>query len=253
MGNSPLRTVQQAFAVVETLWNHGGVGPTELASRMDLPKSTAHEYLRALEATEFVIKRDGVYHVSHRFLTIGGRLKYRNQLFQVAKRELRALAEDTGETTNVSFEENKQWVLLHTESGDRSLDLGTYPGMMTPLHSHAAGKAQLAYRSEAFVDDFLNGPLEQPTEATITDAEELRAELQTIREVGYAVDWDQQIRGMGVVAAPLIVNEDAIGAVAVVCPTGRLQDEEYRAELIRKVQEVADSVTVNYRYGSPST
>jgi DNA-binding IclR family transcriptional regulator len=252
MGQSPppLRTVERAFTVVTVLQRLNGAGPAALATHMDIPKSTAHDYLRTLESTGYVVREDGQYHVGYRFLAVGSRLKHRNRLFHVAEPELEKLAAETGELSNIGIEEDGNCVILHSVEGTQSLDLGIYSGLRLPIYSHATGKAILAHLPEDYAHEVIDSKeLEQITEHTVTNAESLMDELETIREEEYAVDWDQQVTGMGVVAVPILVDAEVLGAVAIVCPTGRLQNQTYREELIQKVRETANTIMVNYQYG----
>lgn len=244
-----LRTIQRAFKIIKTLEQLDGAGPAALARELNLPKSTAHDYLRTLETTGYVIKSDGIYYLSYDFLATGKRLQYRNKLYQVARLELKALAREIDENVNVSIVEDEQWVLLDSVRGNRSFDLGVYPGLQTPLHTHAAAKSILAHLPEEQRETLFDTELEAVTEHTITDPEQLRSELSDIRDAGYAVDSDQQVVGMGTVAAPVLVEEDVVGSIAIVCPSGRLEDDEYRDTLTRKIRESADTIGVNYLYG----
>jgi DNA-binding IclR family transcriptional regulator len=179
---------------------------------------------------------------------MGGRLQYRSKLFHVANPVIQSLAEETGEMANVSLEEGGRWVVLYNESGDRALNLGVFPGLKTPLHTHAAGKVILANLPRNRRDSILEDGLEQVTDETITDPDKLRSEFSAIRERGHAFDMDEQIKGMGEIAAPLLDDTGVLGAVAVVCPSGRLADETYRDELTRKIKEATDSISINYQY-----
>ncbi|SEW30876.1 IclR family transcriptional regulator [Natrinema salifodinae] len=249
-GRPPLRTIQRTFAVLDVLWTVDGAGPTEVAEQMDLPKSTVYEYLRALASTGYVVQADGKYRISYKFLSMGGRMRQRNRLFQIAKPELRKVAMETGELVNLNIEERSKSIIVHQEEGDQSLNLGTYPGMETPLHSHAAGKVLLAHLPEDVLERILDGHLEQVTDETITDPATLRTELDQIRDQGYAVDWDQQVPGMGVVSVPILIDGRLFGSIGVVCPTGRLEDTSYQNDLVRKIRETANTITVNYKYGN---
>ena len=246
----PRQTVERAFEVIHVLEALDGGGPTELAERLDIPKSTAHDYLQTLERTGYVTNRDGTYQVGFRFLGLGERMKHRNRYFHIAKPNIETLAADTEETVNIGIEEDGEWVILHLVRGERSLSEGAYPGLRTPLHTHAAGKVVLANLPEARRNEIIEEGLERVTDDTITDPSTLRANLATIRENGYAVDADQQVLGMGVVAFPVLIDDEVVGSVAIVCPSGRLADSDYREELIRKVRETTESITINYRYGT---
>lgn len=248
-GAPPLKTIGRAFEILELLNNEKSIGVAELARRMDLPKSTVHDYLRSLRKLGFVVQDDGAYRLGFRLLELGSRMKYRNRLFHVAKPELERLAGRTDEMASVNVEERGRFVVLHAEMGEESLQLGLYPGITIPIHTHAAGKSILAGFPDETIDRILDERgLEPVTEHTITDRTELLAEIETIRERGYGVDWNEQIVGMGVVAAPVEVDKHVVGSIGLVCPTDRLDDEDYRAELVREVQKSANIVSVNYQY-----
>ncbi|MFH5800889.1 IclR family transcriptional regulator [Haladaptatus sp. CMAA 1911] len=245
--SAPLQTVIRAFEIIELLWEGNITGPSDLARQMDMPRSTAHDYLRTLESTGYVVRRDGQYHVGYRFLAMGSRLKHRNRLFHIAKPVLEQIASETGELATVSVEERGRWVVLHDESGPRSLNLGTYPGRRTPLHSHAAGKVILAHLPDEDVEEILDTHgLDPVTENTVTNVETLREELRTIRDDGYALDCNQQIPGMCVVAVPLLNDATVLGALSIATTTDRLKDSAFRSELIEHVRRGAKTITNEY-------
>lgn len=252
MGNSTptMQSVLQAFAVLEVLWNVNGAGPTEVARRMGIPKSTAHVHLRTLAETDYVVNDGGEYRLGYRFLTTGSRIKHRNRLFQAAERQLHELATTTGELVSLVVEEAGRSVILHRETGDRALELGIYSGMVTPLHTNATGKVMLAYLPDARTDDIIaTDGLEPMTTDTITAEDALRDELEAVRERGYAVDWDQQVKGMGLIGAPILIDDRIEGAIGIVCPTGRITDEAYQDELLQHLRSTVDAITIKYRYG----
>ncbi|WP_410767490.1 IclR family transcriptional regulator [Haloferax sp. DFSO60] len=244
-----LKTIERAFEILELLKDEKEVGVAELSRKIDLPKSTVHDYLRTLTSIGYVINDDGRYRLGFRLLEFGGQMKYRNRLFHIAKPELERIVENTGEIASANIEERGRFVILHAEHSAESLKLGIYPGITIPIHTHAAGKVMLANYPEDRRDRIIEEhDLVAMTDHTITDRDELCDELKKIKEQGYAVDWNEQVVGMGVVAAPVEVDDQVIGSLGVVCPTDRLRDEEYRAELAREVQKSANIVSVNYQY-----
>ncbi|ADE01920.1 IclR family transcriptional regulator [Haloferax volcanii] len=246
-----MKSVLRAFEVIRTLWEVRSAGPSEVAAHLGLSKSTAHVYLRSLQETGYVVNEDGTYRLSYQFLTMGSRLKYRSRIFQVSKGEMRSLADATDELVTLFAEECAETVLLHQEQGDQALELGTYPGMKLPIYSHAAGKVFLAFLSESRTREIReNLLLEQQTEATITDPVTLQTEVDRVREDGFAFDWDQQVQGMGAIAVPVVVADTLCAVLAIACPTGRLQDEAYRTELLQKLRETVDSIAIKYQYGT---
>jgi len=246
-----LTTIQRGVEVIEILLELEEAGPTEVAERMDLPVTTVYEYLRSISETKFVNRRNGQYFLSSFFITICGRMRYRNRLFQVAKPEMQRVAEETGELVGLTIEDNGLAILLHQELGDQALELGTYPGTVTPLHALANGKALLAHLPEEKVDEIVgDGQLEQWTAETIVDPERLRAELSEIRSDGYATDSDELVVGMGTIAVPIVVDDTVLGAVGISTPSQRIRREEYKSELLQELQEMRSRISINYQYSS---
>lgn len=245
----PLTTVQRAFEIVEILWKRTGATPSELAARLEIPQSTVYDYLQTLQAMEYVTRIDGEYRLSYKPLAIGARVKYRSRLFRVARGELQQVVAETGEVADVNVEDSGRAVILHYERGEQALDLGMYPGMRIPLHTHASGKAILAHLPPERVEEIIaTHGLKAMTEETITSVASLTEELEQIRADGYAVDWDQQVTGMGVIAAPILVDDDVLGAVGIVAPSDRVQHEPYREQLQQRVREASSTISINYKY-----
>ncbi|ELY50444.1 IclR family transcriptional regulator [Natronolimnohabitans innermongolicus] len=248
---SGMKSVQRAFDVIDVLWKLDGAGPTEIANEMDIPRSTAHVYLQTLESTGYVVSTAGTYKLSHAFLSMGSRIQQRNQIYQVSRRAIPDLAEETGEVVTLVIEEAGEAVFLQRESGEKAIELGLYAGLTLPLYSHAAGKTILSQLPSKRVDEIIDTRgLEPVTTETITDRERLREELETIRSDGYAVDWDQQIEGMGTIAVPIVVDDTVEGSIGIACPTERVKNESYRMELVNKLRETNETITIKYRYGT---
>ncbi|WP_336022638.1 IclR family transcriptional regulator [Halobellus salinisoli] len=246
----PLKTVKRAFDIIELLKSMDSAGPTEISERMDLPKSTVYESLCTLESRGYLIKEDGKYKISYKFLTIGGHRLLRNLPFQVAKPELSRLAKETGELVNFHIEERGQSIIIHQVAGENSLGIVVHPGMEGPLHTQAAGKVLLTHLPRDYSQKTLNSELEKRTEKTITDKEQLQGELEQIREQGYAIDWDEQLIGMGVASVPVFTQDDLIGALAIVCETNKLKDQEFQKEIVSKLQEASNTISLNVQYGT---
>jgi len=248
--DAPLTTVVRAFDTLEVLWRIDGGGVTEVATALELPKSTTYEYLKTLEATGFVVNEDGEYRLTLRLLAVGSRVQYRKRLFHVSKPELKKLAETTGEAANVTIEERGRAVILDSVGTAEGLNLGTYPGLASPMHSLAPGKVLLANRPRSFLDEVVETHgLAADTAETITDREALVEELDEIESQGYAVDWDEHVVGMGLVAVPIEHEGEVIGVVTVVCPTTTLTQEDRRAEFVEAARNASKVIAFNYQYG----
>jgi DNA-binding IclR family transcriptional regulator len=108
---------------------------------------------------------------------------------RVAPPHLRTLADQTQETVNLAVLDGDAVVYIHKEEGTLAVKMTAQLGARRPLHCTALGKAYLAALPLQELDARLAGlELTRFTAATITDPATLHAELDRIRERGYAVD-----------------------------------------------------------------
>ena len=246
---NPVKSIEVMFTIVEALKDLDGAGVTELAEHLDVPKSTLHNYLATLEQEEYVVKNGTTYHVGIRFLDLGAYARDQIEMFEVAKPELEHLAGETGELANLLVEEHGNGSYLYRTRGEMAVQVKGHVGTRAPLHSTGLGKAILAYLPEERVETIIDEQgLPASTPETITDPEELFAELEAIRDRGFAFDDEERLRGLRCVAAPIQSNDEVVGAISVSGPTKRLRDERFREELPQKLLEVQNVIELNLAY-----
>jgi DNA-binding IclR family transcriptional regulator len=119
-------------------------------------------------------------------------------------------------------------------------------GYHFPLHSGSKGKVLLAYADPDFVKRYLRRPLEKLTDVTVTDPDQLRRELEQIRQCGYAVTLADVQPFTGSIAAPI---RDAGGiVVAALMFLGRktlIQQDHRREELLEHLLHAAHSASID--------
>lgn len=247
----PVGAVERAFDVLDTLKILEGAGVTEVSSHLDIPKSTAHSHLSTLERVGCVTRNDDEYEVGLKFLELGGFAREQLKLYQIARPEVEELAEETGEWSNLLVEDNGRGVYVHTEKGERAVELDVYDGKRVYLHSIALGKAILAHMPRERVRAILDRHgLPELTEQTVTGEEELLRRLDEIRERGYAFDREERLQGLKCVAAPIVYDLDdrVFGAVSVSGPTSRMKGERFEEEIPELVTSAANVISINLTY-----
>lgn len=239
-----------SLALVELLSELDGAGLAELAAHTEMPKSTVHDHLKTLDDLGYLVRVDGEYRVGMKFLELGEYERERMPLYQKAKPELDRLAEETGDHANLMIEEHGEGVYLYKSEGDDAARLDTYPGFRTPLHSTGLGKAILAGmpddRVEAIVDEH---GLEQVTPHTITAEADLFAELEQIREQGFAVDRQERAEGIRCVAASVsTADTDRLAAVSVSGLASKMRGSRFTEEVPELVRRTANKIEVAIKY-----
>lgn len=247
-----IKSAETAFDVLEGVRRLGPVGVTELADKLDRSKSTVHAHLLTLEEAEYLVKENGAYRLGLPFLTLGGHLQNNvpyGKLYKMGKPEIDALVEQTDERAQLVVEEGGSGYYLYQASGSRAVETDSHIGKRLPLYSTAAGKVHLANVPESEARAVLESQeLTQQTESTITDRDELMEELAEIRESGVAFDKGERVEGVQCVAAPIVVDDRAVGAVSISVPVQRVSTQRFEGELTDLVVNAARVIGLNTTY-----
>lgn len=244
-----LKTVERSCTVLRALKRHGPTGVTELADRLDISNGCAYNHLATLRENELVVKRDGKYCLGLQFLNFGEYVRNQHPLYVAGVEETERLARETEEFVYLLTEEFGRGIYLHKAAGERAIAEEFHTRKFERrdyLHYSAAGKAILAWlpheRLESIVD---RHGLPRRTSHTIVDREELFQVLDTVRERGYALDDEEEVRGMRAVSAPILSPDgDVTGAISLTGPKTRMSGELFHEELPRRVMRAANLVEV---------
>lgn len=245
-----ISAVEKTVDVVRTLDALDGATATQVAEELDVPISTAHDYLQSLETVGMVTRINQMYQPSLRFLKYGEAQKRRIDEFVKGEEVMQDLAAKTDEHISLIVEERGRCVLVHVEEGENSVSFRSYPGIEMYMHATAPGKAMLAAMRDEEVAAVLDRyGLPQMTPNTITDRETLLTEIEEIRETGVATDTSELIEDLYCVGAPIHNRQsDRISALSICIPTARAKEESYRQEIQNAVMEFANIIQVNVNY-----
>ncbi|SFG90749.1 transcriptional regulator, IclR family [Halopelagius inordinatus] len=246
----PVKTTEKTLALVNELMERGPCGVTELANSLDMGKSAVHSHLSTLRKHSYVLKDGDDYRLSLKFLEIGGHTRKSMEFYQVAEPEVKAIAAETGELANLLVEEQGMGIYLMRSKGEQAVDLDTYAGLRTYLHTTALGKAILAHLPESRVEEIVEQHgLEQETPRSIGSREELFETLSEVHERGYAIDDGERLEGLRCVAAPVKTSSnEVLGAISVSAPASRVSDEDLHGEFSEEVLSAANVVELNINY-----
>jgi DNA-binding IclR family transcriptional regulator len=248
--NVPVNALETSLTIVETLKEQEHATLTELAQEVDLPKSTVFNHAKTLERNEYLVNDGGSYRVGCRFLELGAKARDYHDVYEIARQEVDRLAAETGEISALIIEEHGYGVFLHREEGTQAVHIDSYVGQRIYLHGAALGKAILASLPRERVDGIVDQHgLPALTPNTITDREELSAELDRIEGRGVALDDQERLNGLRGVAVPLTdADGNVLGSMSIAGPTSRVQDERFREEFPAKIKDAADVVELNVTY-----
>ncbi len=228
-----MQSVERVFMLLRALAQEP-LGVTDLAERVDLPKSTVARLLAALEAENAVEQAEagGVYRLGEGLIDIAGTAPAGRNLIAAARPHLLELSEALGEVAGLSIIDDGQVCYLdHTESSS-DVQLRDWTGEYAPLHAVPAGMAMLAHLPHDEQEDFLALPLEPSTPWTTVDPEALRERLAQTRSLGYVWGYEEFTEGINSVAAPVLDDSNLpLAAIHVHGPAYRYPDPDLAHDL----------------------
>jgi IclR family acetate operon transcriptional repressor len=237
-----VKSVRTGFRIIGILQNHDGAGLDELQRRLDLAKSTVHNYLATLESMGYVVERDGTYHLGLRFLTHGMAAKNRLRIRAAIDDALPGLAVTAGQPAWWITEEHGRGLFVESAVREDGTTAYGRVGKRSYLHTHAPGKAILATLPETYVDDIVDyHGLPAHTKRTITDRGTLAEELARIRDRGYAVGDGEAalgIRSVGAAFEGPAGNDHAVGVFGYSHDLATPPDRELTSALDRAVDGI---------------
>lgn len=225
------KTVVKAFQLLELLVLQGRPsGVTELAVAMGLQKSNVHRLLQTLFELRYVRPlENGLYEPNLRLWEFGQRVFAQIDVARVAHPEMLKLADATGESVHLASLGEEQVIYLDKIGGANPVRAFTEVGGRSPAYCTATGKALLAYQGDEVVKRIMKNAV-QHTPATITDPDELFAELKRVRDQGYAKNVGEHHVNVAGLAAPIFDGRNGvIAAVGISCPVERLTTRALKA------------------------
>jgi IclR family transcriptional regulator, acetate operon repressor len=224
-GTGGVQSVERVLDLLEAMADAGGVtGLSELAASSGLPLPTIHRLVRTLVDRGYVRQEPSRrYALGPRLIRLGETASRMVGLW--AAPHLTRLVDAIGESANLALFDGGQVVYVAQVPGRHSMRMFTEVGRRVSPHCTAVGKAILAQLPPATVHDVLRrAGLVAHTPSTITDASTLLAELDRVREIGYAIDEGEQEIGVRCVAVG-VREMPAPAAISISGPTARMTDE----------------------------
>ncbi|HHF2782352.1 TPA: IclR family transcriptional regulator, partial [Haemophilus influenzae] len=208
----------RGLRLLDILSNYpNGCPLAKLAELANLNKSTAHRLLQGLQNEGYVKPANaaGSYRLTIKCLSIGQKVLSSMNIIHVASPYLEQLNLKLGETINFSKREDDHAIMIYKlEPTNGMLKTRAYIGQYLKLYCSAMGKIFLAYEKKV---DYLSHywqshqrEIKKLTRYTITELDDIKLELETIRQTAYAMDREENELGVTCIACPIF---DSFGQV----------------------------------------
>ena len=234
-----VQSVGRVLDLLEIVGEAGGeIGLSELAARSGLPLPSIHRLVRTL------VDRGYMRQMPNRRYALGARLiplgeVAATMLGRWARPVLAGLVDELGETANMSALDGDMVMYIGQVPSRHAMRMFTEVGRRVSRLHPGAGKALLSQLPDEHVRALLaRTGMPAQTPHTLTQPDDLLAQLARIRRDGYALDEGEQEIGVRCVAVPVAARSER-GPLSVSGPAPRMTSElvERAVPLLRAASE----------------
>jgi IclR family pca regulon transcriptional regulator len=200
------------------------------------------------------MRTDGrLFSLRPRILELGYAYLSSLSLPEIAMPHLEHLVEEVHESSSVSVLDGDEVVYVARVPTKRIMTVAINVGTRFPAHVTSMGRVLLAAHTDDWLQGYLASVRLQPfTDRTITDRDDLLAELRRIREQGWTMVDQELEAGLRSLAAPIHgPSGDVVAAVNVSAHATRGPIQMLREELLAPLLECARRIEEDLQAGQP--
>lgn len=219
----------------------------ELAAIVGQSKPTAHRILNILSTLGYIERSSTGYRQTgqaRRLVTSSDD----RRLIEVSAPILQRIYEATKETVNLGVLRQDKIVYLQVLESPQPLRRVVEPNAVDPYYCTALGRAIVAYLPAQRRESLLcTVPRTPRTDATVTDAGEIRRILELTARQGFAVEKDETDVGVTCIGAPILESGLPIAAISLSIPSVRSNDtteKSFIAAVCTGAKEITHSLAI---------
>ncbi|WP_433654299.1 IclR family transcriptional regulator [Nocardia sp. CA-128927] len=237
--------VSRAARVLDLLGDQATpVALSNIARWSEIPKTTVWRLLKILRANGLVEREDVGYVVGPRLVHIAALPEDQELLRASAVPFLVDLHVRTGAMVSLGVLAGSEVRYLERIYGHMAARTPSYGRTFAPAHCTAIGKILLAYAHDRPLQLTRPGALVPVTSRSITDLDELSAQLAEARNIGIAVNDGEFVRGVRCVASPVLDGHRRRPIAAVAIGDAASSLDVNRASVLIRQTAFAVSVAV---------
>lgn len=259
--SGPVQSIDRVLDIIEILASAPcGMLLTDIAALSGLHNSTVHRLLTSLIDRGYARKdrTSGKYCLTMRLFEVGCKVSGAMDILSLARPWLDELADLSQEAVHLVKRDGTDVVYLYKALPVQLLvRMASYVGGRNPLYCTGVGKAILAYLPEHEVDEIWEISDVHPiTDKTIVDLDTLKEQLALTRERGYAIDNEENEKGVFCIAAPVFNwMGEPISAVSISAPLVRMTETAQKRilpKLLQATKEISSQLGYVFPKNAPA-
>lgn len=245
-------SIERALSVLQCLGqSKRGFSISEIGRRLKIPKSSAHLILTTLERRGFLQKntQTGRYHFGLQLVSLSRSAIENLDLREEAKPFLHSLMEESGLTVHLAVLERDEAVIVEKVEAPGLVRLASWIGRRLDVNCTGVGKALIAFLPDEELDYLLKTKdFARHNNRTLVSKSALRKELTLVRQLGYALDNEEDEPGLCCLGAPVFGhNGRAVAAISVAGTASQIRSERVPL-LARQVMRAARGISTRLGY-----
>lgn len=221
-----------------------GLSMSALAKATQLPRTTVHRLVTSLIAQHMLLQDSDGIKLGPALARLAA--SAHTDIIALAQPAMATLGRRTRETVDLCVWRGSHTVLVSQFVSDQELRVVSPVSTAFPSHCAAHGKALLAEQTDEALAMLLPQLNEVRTGKTLQAQEPLLAEIDIIRQQGYAVDREEHARGVCGISVALHTGAGERYALAIAAPALRF-DEQFAHLLASLRQAKAEIETLVMR------
>ncbi len=218
-------------------------GISEIVRASGMLKSTVYNIVSTFTKCGYLEKNPatGKYRLGTKILELSNVFQNSDEKPKILKPYMDRLAEECNETVYFAIPAHTEAIYIYSAHPKGMTFTRSIVGVKVKLYCTGVGKAMLAHCDENILSQVIADGLQPFTNNTITNENDLRADLEQIRRRGYAIDNMEHEYGISCVSVPVInINDGIVGSLSISGPSLRIDEkiELFSSLLINTANEV---------------
>ncbi len=229
--------LERGLLILEQLaQSRRGVTLSQLTRKLQLSRSTVHALLLTYQRCGYLQREreTGRYCLGWRLYTLANMALCRNFLHEQLSSILNRLMLETRLTVHLAVMVEGEAILIDRIQPPEAPRLASWVGKRMGLHCTALGKALIAHLPAAELENLIaKHGLCRYNENTIISMRKLHSACEQVRQLGYALDDEEEEIGTRCVGAPVYsVDGEVAAAISISGTRAELEDIPGKAALV---------------------
>lgn len=196
----------------------------EISAHFEMPRSTTYRYLNSLRSNGLIVQdARGLFSLGPRLLHMSQVARMGNPMLATASAAMQSLSDQFQEVVVLNERIGPEIIALERIDSPQRIVLQSTRTHLLPWPATGSAKVLLAFAPQEDADALLDALTPTAyTEHTLTTLEQLKSQLATIRQSGYATSDEERDMDVWGASVPLFQSGQCRHALSVVGPKFRI-------------------------------